>query len=156
MVDVKPVKLSIALAVSPPGALDSRDGLVVLVRRPEQDDEFPGMWGLPAASCLAGETPLQTAQRAGLQKLGAQVEVGAVLASGEQQRSEYTLEMILYRARLAGGEPRLGAHDGNPGGLTFYTHWRWGRPEELRESAENGSLCSRLLLDYVGPTAGLS
>ena len=152
MVDAKPVKQSIALAVTSEDAdWGSGIGRVLLVRRPEDDNEFPGMWGLPAASCHPGETLLEAAERAGRQKLGAPVEVVTALATGVQQRPGYTLEMTLFHARLAGREPQLDREPGAAGsggeGVTFYTEWRWGLPEELRESAENGSLCSRLLLD---------
>ena len=31
----------------------------------------------------------------------------------------------------------------------MYRDWRWAAPEELREAAERGSLCTRLYLEWV-------
>ena len=94
--DARKVKRSVALAVS---GVDG-GSRVILVRRPMDDVEFPGMWGLPAASCHNGETPEQAAERVGVQKLGVALVLGGVLAQGEQQRPGYHLEMTLYQARL--------------------------------------------------------
>ena len=152
MVEEHPIKQSVSLAVFAREIPGGSDGPVILVRRPEQDEDFPGMWGLPAASCLLGETPEEAAERAGLQKLGAPIEALEPLVSGEQQRPGYTLKMTLYGARLAGPEPSLEGQRNDPSGLTFYTEWRWGWPGELRESAQLGSLCCRLLLDWCQRT----
>ena len=138
----KPVKHSIALAVPSVG----QTGRVLLVRRPDDDEDFPGMWGLPAASCQPGETLQRAAARAGIQKLGAPVEVGNVLAIGTQERAAYTLEMTLFEAVLSGNGPTLTKGGKGGSGLTLYVDWRWGDASELQESADNGSLCSQLLL----------
>ena len=149
VVDAKRVKQSVALAVT-----GRNDGSrVILVRRPVDDAEFPGMWGLPAASCRNGETPEQAAQRVGAHKLGVPVALGDVLAQGEQQRPGYLLSMTLFQARLVGQEPKLPssyaeAGDSKAGSSTLYTGWRWGEPGELDDSARKGSLCSQLLLAY--------
>ena len=148
MVEEKPVKQSVSLAVFSRETPEGSYGRVILVRRPEHDGDFPGMWGLPAASCLPGETPEEAAQRVGVQKLGTGIEALEPLASGEQQRPGYTLKMTLYGARLAGPEPSLAGQGNAPSDLTFYTEWRWGWSEDLKDSARLGSLCCRLLLEW--------
>jgi len=142
MTSPRQVKKSIALAVTASG----QNGRVILVRRPEDDEEFPGMWGLPAASCQTGETWSLPDARIGTQKLGAAAEVGTILATGTQRRAGYTLETTLFEARLSGGRPTLPLGDEAGSEHALYTDWRWGEAEELRASADNGSLCSRLIL----------
>ncbi len=146
--DAKRVKQSIALAVS--GVNGGRR--VILVQRPLDDAEFPGMWWLPAASCRHGETQEQAAQRVGVHKLGVPLVLGGVLAQGEQKRPGYQLKMTLFQARLAGREPRLPfevreARHPEATGTTLYSDWRWGERGELQDSARKGSFCSQLLLE---------
>ena len=145
----KPVKKSVSLAVSQSAeAGDAADPKVLLVLRPDGDQDFPGMWGLPAGSLVPGETLEQAAERVGRQKLGAALVLGSALGSGRQERPEYTLEMWLFPAVLIGGLPAL-PHPLSGSGVTFYVDWRWGRPEELSGAASSGSLCSQLLLQSL-------
>ena len=138
-------KRSVALAIRPQG-----DGArVLLVRRPDDDNEFPAAWGLPAATCIGPETLEEAARRIGLQKLGVEVRLGKVIGSGAQDRDDYVIEMHLFDAWLDSEAPALSV-DAGGSGLTHYTSWRWGQPSDLAESAGMGSLCSRLLLDAVG------
>ena len=75
-------KISVSLAIHRVGD-NSR---VLVVRRPDDDDEFPGMWGLPAASCRDGETLEEAAHRVGVDKLGVRLTLTRELASGVQER----------------------------------------------------------------------
>ena len=77
----KPVKRSVALVVRRDSGEDYD---VLLVRRPSDDDEFPGMWGLPAATRRDGESELEAARRIAVQKLDMSVEIGATLGTGSQ------------------------------------------------------------------------
>ncbi len=147
-VDVSiPIKRSVALAVAQVGA----PGNVLLVRRPDDDEELPGMWGLPAGSCRKGETFEAAARRIGPQKLGAGIILGERLAFGTQVRAQYTLEMSLYSATLAQAVPSLPAGRETGRAITLYAAWRWGDPAELADSARRGSLCCRLLLETLPP-----
>lgn len=138
-------KRSVALAVRPQ---DDASG-VLLVRRPDDDDEFPGAWGLPAATCIGPETLEDAARRIGRDKLGVEIRLCKVLGQGVQDRANYVIEMHLFEAWLDGTAPTL-AVDSQGSGLTYYASLRWGEPSELVDSACMGSLCSRLLLDAVG------
>ena len=91
-----------------------------------------------------------SAARVGIQKLDVAVEVGPVLATGIQQRPGYNLEMTLFEAQVAGSRPALPQVDESGEGPPLYTDWRWGEAEDLRDSAENGALCSQLLLGNRG------
>ncbi len=136
------VKRTVSLAIH----RDADDSMVLLVRRPEGDDEFPGMWGLPDASCRHRETLEEAASRIGKEKLGAGVTLGREIASGVQERVEYTIEMRLFEASIS-ARPNLPPRSEDKDSVTLYTDWRWDDPEELAESAKIGSLCSRLLLE---------
>ena len=147
----KPTKHSVALAVR----RGSPDTDVLLVLRPEHDDEFPGMWGLPAASCRDGESEMEAARRIGTQKLGAPVEIRNTLGTGSQVRQSYVIEMTLLEAvltgPLSGPSPTVGGVDQGRR-ETLYAAFRWGPASDLTVSAAGGSLCSRLLLTASGLT----
>jgi 8-oxo-dGTP diphosphatase len=136
-------KRSVSLAIHDA----ARPGLVLLVQRPDDDEDLPGVWGLPAASLADSEAWSDAAQRAGRDKLGVELRILRELRHGSLQRSRYTLEMKLLEARIEAGEPVVPQ---SMAGVTQYQAWRWGPPEELRFAAERGSLCSALYLGVIG------
>ncbi|MDR7571047.1 MAG: NUDIX domain-containing protein [Armatimonadota bacterium] len=140
------VKRSVALLVYPPG----ERGRFVVVRRPEHEEELPGVWGLPAATLRLGEEEIEAVHRVAREKLGIEVRLLGVRAHGVQERSGYRLEMRLWEAELVGPEPRLPQPSSDPG-VTHYTDWRWARAAALEEAARQGSLCARLALETLGP-----
>jgi ADP-ribose pyrophosphatase YjhB (NUDIX family) len=135
------VKRSVSLAITDPG----QPGALLLVQRPAADEELPGVWGLPAASLGDGESWEDAARRAGRQKLGVELALRGVLQRGSLQRAGYLLDMRLYAADIATGEPH--APQASPG-VTQYQAVRWGAPAALQPAAEGGSLCSRLYLRW--------
>jgi 8-oxo-dGTP diphosphatase len=135
------VKRSVSLAIH------DHVGHVLLVQRPPDDEDLPLAWGLPAASLRGGESWEDAVRRAARDKLGVEVRVGDVLAAGHLDRPAYRLEMRLYGATLLAGQP--GVAHATPG-VTQYTDWRWGTAGALAPAARQGSLCSRLYLDWSG------
>jgi ADP-ribose pyrophosphatase YjhB (NUDIX family) len=134
------VKRSVALAIRDP----AHPRRVLLVRRPDDDDDLPAAWGLPAASLLDDESWEDAVRRAGRDKLGVRLEPGSVLGSGSTVRSTYRLDMRLYAAQLLEGTPEVP----QPGaGVTQYQAWHWGSGDELRPASLRGSLCCRLFLE---------
>jgi ADP-ribose pyrophosphatase YjhB (NUDIX family) len=129
------VKRSVSLVIDGPGG-------VLLVRRPDDDESLPGLWGLPAASLQPGETERDAVERAGRDKLGIRVEPLHPLGSEQSDRAT----MRDWAARITGGEPSVP----QPGAGTQYVDWRWGDPEELAPAARRGSLCARALLRSLG------
>ncbi len=117
--------------------IDGTDGLL-LVRRPDDDESLPGVWGLPAASLAEGESEEDAVRRAGREKLG--VEVVPLRPIGTDGA------MTDWEARIAAGRPSVP----QPGSNTQYTELRWGEPLELVPAAREGSLCSRVLLRARG------
>ena len=145
----KPVKHAVALVLSNRGDLNQ----ILMVLRPDDDDEFPGMWGLPAASLKPGETLEDAVRRIGTQKLGVDLNLGPQLGFGTQDRPGYILEMILLRAIPERHSPGISVEKPTPNltnlGITVYSDWRWGHSKELEFGALSGSLCSQLLLDWL-------
>jgi ADP-ribose pyrophosphatase YjhB (NUDIX family) len=136
---VTAAKRSVALVIEGPGG-------VLLVRRPDDDESLPGVWGLPAATLRAGESERDALLRAGREKLGVEVEPLEPLGTDEAQRPGHRIEMRDWSARIVAGEPRVP----QPGQATQYVEWRWGDPEQLAPAARAGSLCARVLLRSLG------
>ena len=113
--------------------IESPDG-VLLVRRPDDDESLPGVWGLPAASLSGDESEEDAVRRAGREKLG--VEVLPLQPIGNDGA------MTGWEARIVDGRPSVP----QPGPNTQYAQLRWGDPRDLVPAARQGSLCSRVLL----------
>jgi 8-oxo-dGTP diphosphatase len=111
---------------------------LLLVRRPDDDKDLPGAWGLPAVSLAAGESEQQAVLRAGRDKLG--VEVDPVERVGRERT------MSDWEARIVAGEPAVP----QPGPHTQYAELRFGEPADLVPAARMGSLCCRVLLRARG------
>jgi ADP-ribose pyrophosphatase YjhB (NUDIX family) len=125
----KRVKHSVSVAVL-------RDGRVLSVRRSDDDDELPGIWGLPAGTCREGELATQLIRRVGREKLGVELLPVRLLRRGTQARAAYILEMELWEVRMT-GDPVMG-------------EWKWAPIDVLRPGADSGSLCCRLALEVWG------
>ena len=121
----KPVKHSVAVLVA------NGDSILV-IRRPDDDDELPGIWGLPAGTCRNLETVEDVIVRIGREKLGVELAPLRLLASGSQVRSAYVLNMELWQASMS-GVPR-------------YPQWQWAAVDLLRAGAAAGSLCCELAI----------
>ena len=111
---------------------------MLLVRRPEDDESLPGVWGLPAASLADRESEQDAVRRAGREKLG--VEVRPLEPLGKERT------MTGWRVEIVAGHPSVPQQGPN----TQYTELRWGEPAELVAAARQGSLCSRVLLRARG------
>lgn len=144
MVAMKPIRDAVAFVVRDP----ARAGALLLVRRPPDDPDLPDLWGLPAGSRQSIETWHRAVERAGLDKLGVELRVGALLNEGTTERAEYTLHMRLYEAEVVRGELAVPQPFGH---VTQYRALEWGPPERLEPAAAKGSLCCRLLLDALSP-----
>jgi 8-oxo-dGTP diphosphatase len=117
--------------------IEGAEGLL-LVRRPDDDEDLPGVWGLPAVSLASGESEEEAVRRAGRDKLG--VELQPLERVGREQT------MTDWAARIVSGEPAVP----QPGPHTQYTELRFGEPSDLVPAAREGSLCCRVLLRARG------
>ena len=120
-----PVKRSVAVVIT-------KGNETLSIRRPENDDELPGIWGLPAGTARASETPQDIITRIGFDKLGVRLQPVSILSTGTQERARYRLEMELWEARM----------EGSP----TCPEWRWAPLDLLRPGAAAGSLCCELAL----------
>lgn len=139
--DEKPTKEAVAFAVHRGGDRET----VLAVRRPEDDEALPGLWGLPAASLREGERWEEAVLRTGPEKLGVELAVGPQMNEGRAERDDHVLHMRLYDARIMKGKPEVPQ---GASGVTQYTDREWARPERLEEAADAGSLCSALYLEW--------
>ncbi|WP_419948341.1 NUDIX hydrolase [Candidatus Palauibacter sp.] len=151
-----PTRRAIALIIERagrPGAPDTAPPgpRWLLVRRPDDDPDLPGVWGLPAGSHAAGETDEALVQRIGREKLGVVTSDLGPLRDGCADRDGYRLSMRLHAAHLVSGEPSVPQP---VPGVTQYSAWRWRTPEALRDGAACGSLCCRLALDLAAGSGG--
>ena len=120
-----PVKHSVAVMI--------RDGdRILAIRRPDDDDELPGIWGLPAGSCRGAEGIEDVIRRVGRAKLGVDLQPLRKVASGSQERPTYRLEMELWESAMKG--------------TPTYPEWQWAEYQILKAGAANGSLCCSLAL----------
>jgi ADP-ribose pyrophosphatase YjhB (NUDIX family) len=124
-------KRSVSLVIEGPNGL-------LLVRRPDDDEDLPGVWGLPAVSLAPDEPEEEGVRRAGRDKLG--VEVRPTRPIGADR------SMTDWEAQLVSGEPTVP----QPRPHTQYAELRWGEAAELVPAAREGSLCSRVLLRARG------
>jgi ADP-ribose pyrophosphatase YjhB (NUDIX family) len=121
----RPIKRSIAVLI--------RNGdLILSVRRADNDDELPGVWGLPAGSFRSSESLEDLVARIGQQKLGVVLTPLRKLTEGTQNRPAYRLEMELWEVSM----------EGTPN----HPSYRWGLIEVLRPGMMQGSLCCELAL----------
>jgi 8-oxo-dGTP diphosphatase len=125
------VKRSVSLVIEGPEG-------VLLVRRPDDDESLPGVWGLPAASLRERESERDAVVRAGRDKLGVEVEPLRPIGADAG--------MCDWAVRITVGEPSVP----QPAGGTQYVDWRWGSAEELAPAARAGSHCARALLRALG------
>jgi hypothetical protein len=122
---MRPVKHSIAVMI--------RKGTDILaVRRRENDDELPGIWGLPAGTIRENETTEDLIARIGHDKLGVKLAPTRRIASGRQDRPNYRLHMELWEVSM----------EGTP----IHPEWQWASLDLLRPGMESGSLCCELAL----------
>ena len=105
---------------------------VLAIRRPDDDDELPGIWGLPAGTCRGAETVEQVIGRIGREKLGVILEPIRKIAFGTQERLAYKLEMELWEVSMQG--------------TPTYREWKWSPVDVLAPGADRGSLCCELAL----------
>ena len=121
-----PVKHSLAVMIF-------KDDQVLAIRRPDDDDELPGVWGLPAGTYRSEESTAHLIERIGRDKLGVFLTPTRKVAAGMQNRTAYKLEMELW----------LAAMEGTPSG----PEWKWVSVDMLAPGAASGSLCCELAIE---------
>jgi len=121
----KPAKRSVAVLIR-------KGDLILTVRRADNDDELPGVWGLPAGSFSGSESLEELIARIGKRKLGVALMPIRKLAEGTQERPAYRLQMELWEVSM----------EGTPN----HPAYQWARTEVLKPGMTQGSLCCELAL----------
>jgi len=150
------IKRAIALVIREPGG--DAPGVMgcgpgarwLLVRRPDDDEDLPGIWGLPAGTLEAEETDEALIRRIGRDKLGVELAPGAVLAAGSVDRAAHRLDMELWTATITAGVPDPHGSSTDRGDRTRYAACRWDHASTLENGAREGSLCCRLGVELAG------
>ncbi len=146
MSDLKHAEKSIKHAVAV--VIYDGGGKFLAVRRSEDDDSLPGVWGLPAASLRPGESDADAVLRAGREKLGVTLEVDSRVGTDRIERDTYILELTDYVASVAQGQPSVPQPISD---VSQYVDLQYTSDLGLLvEAARGGSLCSRVLLDSKG------
>ena len=133
---------AIAVVIPNPGD----HSLLLAVRRPDGDEDLPGVWGLPATTVRPLESDADAAIRLGETKLGSPVLLVALIAEGSQPQPGQELSMRLYSASMPATAPTLPLVAGHQG-VTYYAEWQWAPKSALEDGAERGSLCCALALN---------
>jgi ADP-ribose pyrophosphatase YjhB (NUDIX family) len=138
----KPVKESVAFyALDPKGAF-------LCVKRSDDDDSLPGVWGLPGASLREGETQENAVLRGARDKLGIKVKVERFVGDDTQDKGPYILHLCEYQVSILEGKPSTLNSDS---ATSSYEAVQWSsNPEVLLEAAKKGSSCSRIFLRNRG------
>ena len=124
------------------------DGFYLAVRRPFQDEQLPGLWGLPAGTLERGELPEQAVRRIGLEKLGVRIEPSRFLGIKSANRGSHELILMDIEATLEEGNPDVHSAVTT---RTRYIDQQWtDRLELLQEAADRGSLCCQIFLAAEG------
>lgn len=119
----------------------------VAIKRPKDDEDLPGVWGLPAGSIKEDESFEEACIRLAKNKLGVDVKILKFIGRGNIDRGEYILHGEEFLVEIVSGEIDVDL-EGVKG--TKYIDWKWALPEDLREASSKGSLCSSIYLDYCG------
>ena len=140
---VKEVKYAVFYIIKNP----KNSSEILIVKRPEDDNDLPNMWGIPAGSVKENETYEEAIVRAGRNKLGVELKVGKFIDRGNLDRGGYILHGEEYEAEIVSGDIKVPQENGEG---TQYQDWKYGTHDDLIEAASKHSLCCNLYLKSIG------
>ena len=121
----------------------------LVVKRPDDDPDLGGHWGLPAVPIKKGELPEQEAQRVCKEKLGCEATAVRFVGLMHQKRNSYDIFLMDIEMILNDGQT-ADVHDARTEN-TAYIDQRWTTdPMDLMTSAKGGSCCSSIFLTDRG------
>jgi len=141
---MKPVKFSVAVVVKNP-----KNSLEVLaVKRDSLDEQFPGVWALPASVLKEGELPEEAVVRIGEEKLATSLKAVRTIGIRSADRGEYESILMNIEAELIGKEPSV--KDAHTQGSKYVDQMWTSDYSILFEAARQGGLCDRIFLESKG------
>lgn len=117
----------------------------LIVKKPENDEDLPNVWGLPSGSVKKTETFQEAAIRQAKNKLNIQVKIIGFVGRGNIERENFILHGEEFLCEITEGNPEINKEAEG----TIYDEWKWGTLADLQEAAQNGSLCSNILLKNI-------
>ena len=135
---MKPIKYSVAYII-----YNENRSEFLIVKRPYDDEDLPGIWGLPAGSVRDDETFENAIIRSGKEKLGVGLQIVKFVGRGNIERDSFILHMEEYEVKIIDGEPTVPQSISD---ITQYQDWQWGVLTDLKPAADKGSLCSQIYL----------
>ncbi|MDD2225306.1 MAG: NUDIX hydrolase [Candidatus Shapirobacteria bacterium] len=138
---MKDTKFSVAIFLINP----ENDKEFLIVKRPEDDDKLPNVWGLPAVTIKGNELPEDAVRRVGKEKLNTEIEPVGFMGIKRVDRGDYDFILMDIKSKLVGRAPSVfKAKTVN----TKYIDQKWTMDLNLlKEAASKGSLCSQIILD---------
>ena len=79
---------------------------------------------------------------------------GQILREVDGRDHYMQLYGMMWRGKPEDIPITLAAPESDPT-VTMYDAWKWAEPEELKEAGERGSLCVRLLYDWLEGKVGI-
>lgn len=138
--------LAISAAIFSP----NKDTVLAIRRKDHPADILAGLWGLPAVSLTTLETDPQGVARIGSQKLGTTIRPIAFIGQKSHPRSQnLLLTMRLWECSIE-HDPDFSRRDMANPHVNQYADWQWMEPQTLIATAQKGSLCTQLLLEFQG------
>lgn len=121
----------------------------LITKRPGDDTDLRGAWGLPATTLKPGELPEAAALRVCREKLNCEAKADRFLGIMFQKRNSYDIFLMDIEMTLAGTK-KPDVSKANSSG-TIYTEQKWTTdPLTLMPSAKNGGCCVSIFLTDRG------
>lgn len=141
----KPLKYVVAIVAKRPQSPD----IFLLVRRPDDDPDLRGSWGLPALTAKTNELPEETARRVCREKLGCDGIPTRFLGAMTQKRNSYDICLMDIEVQITGdAQPDVSKATATS---TCYIEQKWTtNASELMPAAKEGSCCASIYLSNVG------
>lgn len=137
----KPIRTAIAIVLRS----SIKPSRFLTVKRPDEDADLPGNWGLPATTLHLGELPEDAARRVCREKLGCEGVPIRLIGTMFQKRNAYDLVFMDMEVLLTGDkQPDFTAAHTNS---TVYVDQAWTNDvSRLIPAARHGSCCSTIFL----------
>lgn len=95
----------------------------IFIAQRSKDDELPLMWEFPGGKVRPGEPSDESIVREYKEELNLDIEVTGVYDKGVYSFMKWEVEIIMYRAKIIGGELTLNEHNDT----------KWVTRQELKE-----------------------
>ncbi len=93
------------------GALITNDRDEILIARRKEGKHLAGCWEFPGGKIEKGETPEDCLKRELKEEMNLDIEVLDYYDGNEHEYEDFTINLMIYSARIIGGEMKLMDHD---------------------------------------------